>query len=180
MGKGVMFLLFMWLMVCVAGGVVAGQIDFATTTLTTAVDEDDDVLTVASTAGLPNSGVVVLEEEHVGYSHKTATTLYGTASAPLVRGADDTEATTHATGVYVSTVPGAMMGMSMAYNIVALTDVAGPRAVVVAPLALFRLLGSFFSPHLEFLGTNLAIVTYLWMILAIGMVVALAVQLFGR
>lgn len=175
-----MFMLFMWLCLCLAGGVAAGQVDFATTTLTAAVDADDNTLTVGSAAGLPNSGVVVLEEEHIGYSHKTDTTLYGSATAPLVRGADDTEATTHAAGTFVSTVPGAMMGMSMAYNVVALTDVAGPRAVVAAPLALFRLLGSFFAPHLEFLGTNLAIITYLWMILAVGMVVALAVNLFGR
>ena len=173
-------MLFMWLCICIAGGVVAGQIDFATTTLTVAIDEDDDVLAVGSTAGLPNSGVVVLEDEHIGYSHKTATTLYGSATAPVIRGAEGTEAMSHAAGTFVSTVPGAMMGMSMAYNVVALTDVAGPRAVVVAPLALFRLLGSFFAPHLEFLGTNLAIITYLWMILAIGMVVALAVNLFGR
>jgi hypothetical protein len=175
-----MFMLFMWLCTCVAGGVVAGQIDFATTTLAVAIDEDDNTLTVGSTAGLPKSGVVVLEDEHIGYSQKTATTLYGTSTAPLVRGADDTEATSHAAGTFVSTTPAAMMGMSMAYNVVALTDVAGPRAVVVAPLALFRLLGSFLSPRLEFLGTNLAIITYLWMILAVGMVVALAVRLFGR
>ena len=175
-----MFMLFMWLCLCVAGGVAAGHIDFATTTLTTAIDADDAVLTVYSTVGLPNSGVVVLEDEHIGYSHKTSTTLYGSATAPLVRGAEGTEAVSHAAGTFVSTVPGAMMGMSMAYNVVALTDIAGPRAVVVAPLALFRLLGSFFNPHLEFLGTNLAIITYLWMILAIGMVVALAVNLFGR
>ena len=180
MGKATMFMLFMWLAICISGGVVSGQIDFATTTLTVAIDEDDDVLTVASTTGLPSTGVVVLEDEHIGYSHKTSTTLYGTATAPLVRGADNTEAVAHSAGTFVSTVPGAMMGMSMAYNIVALTDVAGPRAVVVAPLAVLRLLGSFFNPHLEFLGTDLAIITYLWMILAIGMIVSLAVTLFGR
>jgi len=175
-----MFMLLMWMCICIAGGVVAGQMDFATTTLTATVDEDDAILTVYSTVGLPETGVVVLEDEHIGYSHKTSTTLYGSVTAPLVRGADNTEVVSHAAGTFVSTVPGAMMGMSMAYNVVALTDVAGPRAVIVAPLALFRLLGSFFNPHLEFLGTNLAIITYLWMILAIGMVVALAVNLFGR
>ena len=175
-----MFMLLMWMCICIAGGVVAGQMDFATTTLTAAVDEDDAILTVYSTVGLPETGIVVLEDEHIGYSHKTSTTLYGSVTAPLVRGAEGTEAASHAAGTFVSTVPGAMMGMSMAYNVVALTDVAGPRAVIVAPLALFRLLGSFFNPHLEFLGTNLAIITYLWMILAVGMVVALAVNLFGR
>ena len=170
----------MWLCICLAGGIAAGQTDFATTTLTVAIDAGDTVLTVYDTTGLPETGVVVLEDEHIGYSHKTSTTLYGSATAPLVRGAEGTEAVSHAAGTFVSTVPGAMMGMSMAYNVVALTDIAGPRAVVVAPLALFRLLGTFFSPRLDFLGTNLAIITYLWMILAIGMVAALAVRLFGR
>ena len=180
MGKGVIFMLFMWLCICLAGGIATGQTDFATTTLTVAIDAGDTVLTVYDTTGLPETGVVVLEDEHIGYSHKTSTTLYGSATAPLVRGAEGTEALSHAAGTFVSTVPGAMMGMSMAYNVVVLTDIAGPRAVVVAPAALFRLLGTFFSPRLDFLGTNLAIITYLWMILAIGMVAALAVRLFGR
>jgi len=175
-----MFMVFMWLCVCVAGGVATGQTDFATTTLTVAVNAGDNILTVHSTVGLPETGVVVLEDEHIGYSHKTDTTLYGSATAPLVRGAHNTEATGHTAGTFVSTVPGAMMGMSMEYNVVVLTDVAGPRAVVVAPATLFRLLGTFFSPRLDFLGTNFAIITYLWLVLAIGMLMALAIRLFGR
>ena len=180
MGKALTFMLFMWIAITIAGGVVAGEVPFATTTLTVAIDEDDDVLTVGSTEGLPNKGVVVLENEHIGYSHKTSTTLYGSDTAPLVRGAQDTDATPHAAGTFVATVQGSMMGQSVAYEVVALTDAAGPRAVIVAPLAFFRLMGAFLSPPLEFLGTNLQIIAYLWIILAIGILVAVAVTLFGR
>jgi hypothetical protein len=180
MGKGVMFMLFMWLMVCLAGGVLSGHTEFAATTLTIAVDEDDAVLTVASTTGFPSKGVIALEDENISYSAKTDTTFQGILAQPLYRGTQGTEAASHAVGTVVSLAPASMMGMSAAYDVVALTDTAGPRAVVVAPLALFRLLGAFFLPHLEFLGSNLAIITYLWMVLVIGMIVALAVSLFGR
>ena len=159
---------------------MSGQVEFVSTRLTAAVDADDTTFSVRSTVGLPDRGVVAVEGENIAYSSKTTTTLYGTLTTPLIRGTQGTEAAAHAVNSIVSTVPASMMGMSAAYDVVALTDASGPRAIVVAPLALFRLFGSFFSPHLEFLGTDLAIITYLWMILMIGMVVSLAIALFGR
>ena len=174
-----MFLMFMWICVCLAGGVVAGNVQFVQTTLTAAIDEDDATITVKSTEGLPSTGIVVIENEHVGYSGKTSTTLYGSLASPVVRGAQGTEATEHATGVAVTTVPGSLLNSSAEYNIATLADAAGIQAFVTVPLALFRLVGEFFFLPLGFLGTNLAIISYLWMVIAVGMIVALAVSMAG-
>lgn len=179
MGKSVMFMMFMWLMVCLAGGVVAGDVQFVQTTLTTAVDATDNVITVRSTTGLPNSGVIVIEEEHIAYAAKTDTTVYGSLASPLIRGAQGTEAVAHVAGVAVTTVPGSLMNSSAAYNIATIADVSGIQAFVTAPLAFFRLLGEFFFLPLGFLGTNLSFISYLWMIIGVGMIAAITVSMAG-
>jgi len=170
---------FMWLMVCIAGGVAAGSVEFFQTTLTVAVDADDNVLQMRSTAGLPSCGIVVVGGEHVAYSGKTGTTIYGSLVRPLIRGAENTVAVAHTVGTAVLTVPGALMNSSAAYNVATIADASGIMAFVTAPLALFRLLGEFFFLPLGFLGTNLAIISYLWMIIGVGMLVALTINLAG-
>ena len=172
---------FMWICVCIAGGVVAGNVQFVQTRLTAAVDADDNVLYVSSTAGLPDTGVVVVENEHVAYSVKTDTTLQGSAwgASPLIRGAQRTEAEAHGVGVAVTTIPGSLINSSADYDIAAMTDTAGIQAFVAAPLALFRLLGTFFFLPLGFLGTNLAFISYLWMVIGVGMIVAITLSLAG-
>ena len=170
---------FMWICVCIAGGVVAGNVQFVQTRLTAAVGADDNIFYLSSTAGLPDSGVVVVEEEHIAYSVKSDTSVYGTLASPLIRGAQGTEAEAHATGVAATTVPGSLLNSSADYNIAAMTDTAGIQAFVAAPLALFRLLGTFFFLPLGFLGTNLAFISYLWMVIGVGMIVAITLSLAG-
>ena len=179
MGKGTMFFLFMWIMTCIAGSVVAGNVAFIQTRLTADIDADDNVLHLHSTAGLPSSGIVVVEEEHIAYAAKTSTTLYGSPVSQLIRGSQGTEAKAHEAGVAVTTVPGSLMSSSADYNIAAMTDSAGVWAAIAAPLAFFRLLGSFLFLPLGFLGTDLALLSYLWMVLGIGFIVALVISLAG-
>ena len=79
----------------------------------------------------------------------------------------------------MTTVPGSLINSSADYNIAAMTDTAGLQAFVAAPLAFFRLLGEFLFLPLDFLGTDLAILSYLWMIIGIGFIVALTISLAG-
>ena len=179
MGKGVMFMMFMWLMVCIAGGVVLGHVEFTRTALTAPLAAADSTITVRSTVGFPDYGIIVVEAEHIAYSRKTATTFYGTAVSPVVRGTQGTDAVYHSAGVTVSTVPGGLLNSSAAYNVAVMADTSGSLAFVSAPIAFFRLLGDFFFLPLQFLGTDLVIITYLWMVIAIGMIAALTVSLAG-
>lgn len=172
-------MLFMWLMVCLAGGVLSGQVETVSTRLTADVTDTDTTVPVTSTTGLPSSGIIVIESEHIAYSHTSATSIYGSTTSPLLRGTQNTEAATHAAGTLVTTVPGSMINNSFAYNIAVMSDTAGVQAFVSAPLAFFRLLGGFFSAPLEFLGTNLSIITYLWAIMGIGVIAALTISLAG-
>lgn len=179
MGKIIMFMCFMWLMTCIAGSVVLGQVDFVRTSLTEGITANATTISVRTTSGFPDSGIMVIENEHIAYSHKTDTTFHGSTTAPVIRGAQGTTADAHDEGAHVTTVPGAMVNSAAAYNVVVMTDASGPLAFISAPTAFFRLLGSFLFLPLQFLGTDLVIITYLWAVIAIGVVVALSLQLIG-
>jgi len=175
-----MFMLFMWLMVCLAGSVMAGSIASATTVLTSALSVDGSVVHVRSTEGFPNSGVISVGPESIAYSGKTATTFYGTATKPLLRGTSGTTATVHTVGTYVYTAPASLLNSIVAYNIIYLSNPEGVMAVVGVPIAFLQLLGGFFFLPLQFLGTDLQILAHLWIVIAFGMIVALAISLIGR
>lgn len=179
MGKATMFMMFVWLIVCIAGSVAQGYIDFVRTSLTVAIDDDDATITVKRTEGFPDSGIIVIRDERIAYSSTTATTFTGNLARPLVRGAENTEAVAHEIGEHVATVQGSMMNSSAAYNIAVMADASGLQAFISAPLAFFALLGSFFFLPIQFLGTDLQILTYIWAVIGVGMLASLTISLAG-
>lgn len=181
MGKGIMFMLFMWLMVCLAGSVMAGDLASAVTVLTSPLGTGDSTVYVQSTNGFSDSGTIVIGTETIAYSRKTATTFYGDPLIkPLLRGVQGTEEQAHATGSRVYTAPMALLNNVVAYNIIYMSNPEGVLAVVGVPIAFFQTLGGFFFLPLSFLGTDLQILSILWMVIAFGMIIALAIALVGR
>lgn len=180
MGKATMFMMFVWIIVCIAGSVFQGHFDFARTPLTVAIDDDDTTIYVSSTEGFPECGIIVIGNERIAYSSTTNTTFEGSVARPLIRGTSDTEVAAHASGAMVSTVPGSMLNSAANYNIAAIMDSSGIQAFVSVPLAVMALLGSFFFLPLQFLGTDLQILTIIWAVVGVGMLVALTIALAGR
>jgi len=178
-GKGFMFMAFMFVIVCIAGSVMAGQVDFARTHLTAAITATDDTITVARTEGFPDVGILVIGDERVGYSSTTATTFEGSLAQPILRGAQDTEAVAHLINTQVTTVPGGMMNTAANYHVAVMADAAGLQAFIAKPLAFFQLIGSFLFLPLSFLGTDLQILTILWAVVGIGMTISLFISLAG-
>ena len=180
LGKMIMFMVWMWLIVSLGGGVMQGStISVATTELTVAIDDDDDTITVISTNGFPDTGFITIIDERIGYASKTANTFGGNFAQPLVRGASGTEATAHEIGEDVRTIESSMLNQSMGYKLAVFSDPSGLIAFVTIPFAFLSLLGSFFVLPLSFLGTDLEILTYLWGVLSLGVIVGLAISLVG-
>ena len=179
MGKGVIFMLFMWMIVSIAGGVMQGSVSLATTTLTEAIDDSDTTITVTSTAGFENTGFIVLLDERIGYSSITDTTFEGSIAQPLLRGTNDTDAIAHAIGEKVRTVESSMMNSSLGYHLAIFSDSSGAISFVTMPFAFVSLLASFFVLPLAFLGSDLEILTYIWGVLSIGIIVSLGISLAG-
>lgn len=117
MGKAITFFAFVWLVVCLAGGVVQGNIATATTTLDGDITATATTITVADTDGFSDTGLIIIGDERIAYSTTTATTFAGTATRPLVRGTNDTEAEAHSDGDRVRTLQSGMMNQSATYNI---------------------------------------------------------------
>ena len=179
MGKGFMFMLFMFVIVNIASNVMQGQSDFARTALTAGIDDDDTTITVASTTGFADVGLIVIGDERIVYSDITVTTFIGSLTQPLLRGSGGTEAVAHLSGAKVSTLQGAMMNTAADYHIAVLADASGLQAFVAKPVAFFQLIGSFIFLPLTFLGTDLQILTVFWGVIGAGMLISLFILLAG-
>jgi len=183
--KGVMFMVWMFLVVSFAGNFAAGGQPYVATYLTSAVSANETAtINVASTNGFADSGVIVIGDEVVGYPAKTDTTFERTAivivtTNPLVRGMTDTEAVSHASGARVRTREASFLNAAIDYKITRITDSAGGLDFITLPLRILDLLGTFFILPFGFLGTDLAILCYIWMVVVAGMIVGLALSIMG-
>jgi len=184
--KGFMFMMWMFLIVSFAGNFAAGSgTPITATYLTTDVtDTEVSIISVAGTDGFPDSGIIVIDDEHIGYPSKTDTTFVRATAGPLVtnplvRAMDGTEAVEHSTGATVRTREASFLNASIDYKIARITDPAGGLDYLTMPARLLSLVGTFFILPLDFLGTDLAILSYIWMVVAVGMVVGLVISIIG-
>lgn len=186
MGKATIFMIFVWFIVCIMGNITTGESStISTTTLTVALDEDeDDTITVRSTTGFASTGVIMIEDEEIRYAAITATTFrrttaIGVTVSPIQRGANNTTATAHVAGVGVRSLESGILNASLDYKIATLTDTSGVLAFVTLPFRLLSLLATFFTLPMTFVGTELVFVTYIWAILSIGMIVSFSMAVIG-
>ena len=181
MGKAFTFFAFVWLFVCIAGGVVQGDVNVASTVLTATIDSEEDIIPVSSTEGFSAPGIIVIGDERIAYSaiDDVADTFGETLGSPLVRGVEDTEAVAHAAGSGVRTVEGGMMNTAVTYNIAVIADASGLWAALTIGLALMRMLISFMILPISFLGTDLAIIGIIWWAMVAGMIISLGLALAG-
>jgi len=140
---------------------------------------ETDSIQVASTAGFPSSGIIVIDDEQIAYPDKDDTHFLRTTFNPIVRGSGGTTAVEHDNLASVRTKESYMLNASLDYKIARITDSAGGLAFIAMPFLLLDLVLTFFKLPLEFLGTDLAILTYIWMVVAVGMIVGFIVALVG-
>jgi len=81
-------------------------------------DPGDNVIRVATITEFPDSGIVVIDEEHIQYNekHNEDRTL-GTLSSPVQRAIAGTAVAAHADGAVVSVYKGRMIYLSQTMNV---------------------------------------------------------------
>ncbi len=180
-GRTIMFMGWMWFIVCLIGGTLAGSVPQASTVLTASIDDSVTTVTVSSTAGFANVGAISIGDERMAYHKKTTApdTFTGTFWKPLVRGASGTEAVAHSAGATVRSVEGMLLNNSLNYNIALLSDASGLMSFVTIPLVVWDIITSFIFLPLSFLGTDMVILTYIWGIIGLGLLVSVVVALAG-
>ena len=181
MAKLFTFLVFCWLGVTIAGNIMVGGISGAvvSTRLTAAVTASSSTIPVANASGLADAGIVQIGDERIAYSQKTPALLSGSLTQPLVRGANGTTAVAHAIGSSVRTVEGSMLNASAEYNVALIADSSGLWGAITIGLALMRLLGNFMFLPLSFLGTDLQIISYIYICVSLGALVTFGLALAG-
>lgn len=179
MGKAIMFLLFMWFSITITGNVMQGSVAMSATRLTSDITDVSTVIPVTSTAGFPETGVIQIGTERIAYAATSATSFTGALAKPIVRGAEGTIAADHNARAIARTVENSMLNQAAAYEVAVITQSDGAWAAITIPMAVMRLLGSFMVAPLAFLGTDLQMLAYLWILIALGIIIAIAVALAG-
>ena len=179
MGKGITFFGFVWLLTCLAGSVLAGQVSGASTQLTANINSTATTITVSSTNGFPAPGILIIEDERITYSSKTSTTFTGNAARPLVRGSSDTTAVAHTAGTGVRTPESALVNSAVDYDLAVISDATGMMAFIQMPVAVFDILKTFIILPISFLGTDLAIITVFWGVMMLGLIISIIVAMAG-
>lgn len=181
MHKMVSFMVFMFLVVSIAGNIVAsGTTGVVATRLEENITSSEtSSIQVASTSGFPTAGTIVIEDEQILYGTKDSTHFLGTTFNPMDRGAGSTEAVAHLEDATVRTKETWALNASVDYKIARITDSAGFLDYVSMPFRLLDLLVTFFKLPLEFAGTDMAILTYIWGVVVIGMIVSVVISIIG-
>ena len=179
MGKLTMFLFWMFLILSLSGNVVSGSVSTAAVNLTQAVGASDTTIYVTSTTGFPGSGIIQIENEQISYSSTSRSTFSGNFARPLTRGVNGTAASAHPITAIVRTQEGGIMNAAASYSIATMSDSSGLQAFISVPLAFFTLIGTIIFMPLDFLGTDLSMLTYVWAIFGLGFLLAITVQMAG-
>jgi len=179
--KGFMFMIWMFIIVSIAGNIAAsGQSGITATRLTDNITANETAsIPVASTVGFADAGIILIGDEQITYPDKDDTHFLGTTFNPVVRGSAGTEKVAHDANDSARTKESSLINASVDYKIAKITDSAGALAFITFPFRLLDLLWTFFKLPLEFLGTDLAILTYLWGVVVIGMIIGLVVAMAG-
>ena len=184
--KGFMFMVWVFLITTMMGNFAAtGQSPIQATRLTADIAIDEvDIISVQTTTGFPNYGLIMIGDETIRYPDKTTTTFVsksfgGITTSPIVRGSMNTDAAAHDAGTSVRTLESWAFNASVNYKIARLVDSAGALDYLAMPGRLLDLVFTFFVLPLNFFGTELAILGYIWAVVVIGMIIGLVLALIG-
>ncbi len=174
-----MFFGWVWLTTMIAGGFMTSSTPTVSTVLTANLTTVATTVTVKSTTGFPNTGVIVIGGEKIWYASKTATTFKGNAAHDLERGYGTTDAASHGIGSGVRSQEGALINNVLDLKLANIADSAGIMKFFAGMDFVFTMLATFFTAPLTFLGTDLAIISYVWGICAAGFIVFLILTVTG-
>lgn len=176
MSKMVTFFLFLWVGMAILGSVMQNGGGIATAELTSTLSLTGDTITVVTTAGFLAIDEVQIGSERILYSSKDSTHLYVASGG---RGYSGTTATSHAAGSYCYTIEASAFNQMSGYNISKIIDATGPMAFINIPIAIFKIIINAFVVDFTFIGTDLAIITYIYSAAFIGLIVTVGLAMAG-
>ena len=175
MNKLVTFFLFMLVGCGFLVGIMGGGGGVVNTYLTTNVTANMTYLPVASTTDFLQEDYVMIEAEKVFYEDTNSTAFLN-----CTRGYENTTAAWHGTGTRVNTAVASAINYALGFNIIAVQDELGWAAIIAIPIMFFaRTIPHIFHMSTNLLTGNLAIISWMFYIMAAGFIVTLALSLIG-
>jgi hypothetical protein len=182
LGKYITFFLFLMFMTAILGGIFTGG-GVSTTALSANISSVATTIPVTTTDGFAKGGgaesVLFIGDEQVLYYNRTATSFVGNTGNVLERGYNDTKAVSHVAGSAVYSKETNLLRQSIDYRISTIADTSGLWGAVTLPLKLLQLLYNVLKLPLSFLGTDLALVSYFYVVLSAGLVFSVGLALAG-
>ena len=175
MAKLLTFFLFVSAGLAVLGSVMQGSGGLVATDLTAAVDDAVTTIPVTSTVGFPGVDYIIIDNEKILYAGTTPVSFTG-----CTRGHRGTEATAHADNAHVYIFESGMINQMAGYNITAVVDQGGILMTLRLGRAVLALMVNAIGAPFQFLGTELALFAYFYMTMGIGLLVTMAMWIFGR
>ena len=175
MNKLVTFFLCMLIGGSILGAIMHGGGGVLATPLTANVTANATTLAVSSTTDYLSADYVIIGEEKILYSGKTAVSFTG-----CTRGYDGTTAVAHSVGAMVYTADASAVNNALGFNIAAVQDTMGWWGTVTIPFRfLFQTLPRIARVNMSFLSGSLAIIGWFWLAMAAAFLITLALALAG-
>jgi hypothetical protein len=166
----------MWFLIgSILSGIMEGGGGVVVTRLTTDHTDAVTTLTVASTEGFLKSSYVVVEDERIKYTNKTATTFTG-----CTRGWDNTTASEHQSGTRVYSSEASVINYALGFDVIATGTSAGAMYIpVVLYNFFFTTLPRMILWDYSWLKVNswLQLLRYVFMAVSIGFLIFMAYQI---
>ena len=179
MGKFFTFFVWAWFIVGIFGGMTQGGSGIVATELTADITATDDEIPVVMTTGFVPAGIIIIGDEKIAYSETNSTNFKDNLLNPMTRGAESTTAAVHLEGDIVYVTNTSILNQSAAYSIATIADSSGLWAALAIGLAILRLVGNFMVINFTFLGADLAMFNYLWIVVSLGLLVAFGLAMAG-
>lgn len=159
----------------VFGAIMDGGGGVLATTLTSSVSSSATTMPVTSTAGFLSTDYLILGDEEIFHTGKTATSFTG-----CTRGYHSTKAAAHSSGTAIYTAEASAINNAMGFNVVADADSMGPWAIITVPVKfLFYSLPRMAAMSFTYLGSGFAFVSYISIALLSGLIIVVAMNLAG-
>ena len=159
----------------ILGGVLHGGGGIVAAALASDITATDTTVSVASTTDYLSTDYILIEGEKIHYAGLTATSFTG-----CTRGYDDTTAVSHEAGALVYTADASAINNALGFNMAAQQDSVGWLSVLAIPFNFFVItVPRIIRMNLEFLVGPLAVVGWVWLCMAAGFVITLALMIIS-
>ena len=175
MSKQVSFFLVMLVGTSILGGILHGGGGVVAAPLASDITATDATIPMSDTTDYLDTDYVIIEGEKVLYTGRTSTSLTG-----CTRGYDDTTAVSHEAGALVYTADASAMNNALGFNMAAQRDSVGWLTVLAIPFNFFAItVPRIIRMNLDFLVGPLAIIGWVWLAMAAGFVITLALMIMS-